>query len=84
MDTFWSESWKTVDPKRIAEYVKSMDMAPDEMIRMLRQHQAKTDEQAVDMQIKRPDLNDPDGVDLNTEKRKRNGCIIVHLCLLLG
>ena len=42
MDTFWSESWKTVDPKRIAEYVKSMDMAPDEMIRMLRQHQAKT------------------------------------------
>lgn len=42
MDNFWSESWKTVDPKRIAEYVKSMDMAPDDMILILRQHQAKT------------------------------------------
>lgn len=42
MDTFWLESWKNVDPERIAEYVKSMDFAPDDMIRMLRQHQAKT------------------------------------------
>lgn len=42
MDTFWLESWKIVDPKRIAEYIKSMDMAPDDMIRMLQQHQAKT------------------------------------------
>lgn len=42
MDTFWAESWKSIDPKRIAEYVKSMDMAPDDMILILRQHQAKT------------------------------------------
>lgn len=42
MDDFWSESWKTVDPKRIADYIESMDMAPDDMIRMLRQHQVRT------------------------------------------
>lgn len=42
MDNFWSESWKTVDPKRIGEYVKSMDMVPDDMILILRRHQAKT------------------------------------------
>ena len=42
MDTFWSESWKSIDPKRIAEYIKSIDMSPDDIIRMLRQHQVKT------------------------------------------
>lgn len=42
MGTFWSESWKTVDSKRVAEYIKAMDMAPDEIIRVLQQHRAKT------------------------------------------
>ena len=42
MGTFWSESWKTVDSKRIAKYIKTMDMVPDEIIRVLQRHQAKT------------------------------------------
>lgn len=42
MDIFWLESWKNIDPKRIAEYVKTMDTAPDDIIRMLHQHQVKT------------------------------------------
>ena len=42
METFWTKSWQTVAPKRIAEYFKSMDMEPDEIIDMLRRHQVRT------------------------------------------
>ena len=42
MDNFWSESWKTVDPKRIADYIKGMDTAPDDIITMLQKQQVKT------------------------------------------
>ena len=42
METFRTKSWQTVAPKRIAEYFKSMDMEPDEIIDMLRRHQVRT------------------------------------------
>jgi len=42
MDLFWSESWKTVDPKRIVEYIKTMDSTPDDILEVLRQHSVKT------------------------------------------
>lgn len=42
MNTFWSESWKKVDPKRISEYSNAIDNSPDEVIALLWQHHAKT------------------------------------------
>lgn len=41
-DTFWNESWKVVDPKRIEQYIKTMDMAPDDIIGVLLRHQVRT------------------------------------------
>lgn len=41
-DTFWEESWKEVDPKRIEQYIKAVDMAPDDIIGMLLRHQVRT------------------------------------------
>ena len=38
METFWSRSWKTVDPKRIEEYIAHMCMEPDEIISFLKDH----------------------------------------------
>ena len=42
MNLFWLESWKVIDPKRIAEYIKTMDMEPDSIIRLLQKHGTKT------------------------------------------
>lgn len=42
VNTFWDESWKTVDPQRIEQYIKTMDMAPDEIIGVLLEHQVRT------------------------------------------
>ncbi len=41
-DTFWEESWKAVEPKRIEQYIKTMDMAPDDILGALRRHQVRT------------------------------------------
>ncbi len=41
-DTFWAESWKAVDPQRIEQYIKTMDMAPDDIIGVLLRHQVRT------------------------------------------
>ena len=41
MESFWTRSWQSVASKRIAEYIKSMDMEPDEIISVLRRHQAR-------------------------------------------
>lgn len=41
MESFWTRSWRSVASKRIAEYIKSMDMEPDKIIGVLRRHQAR-------------------------------------------
>lgn len=38
METFWSKSWKAMDPERINEYKAHMSMDPDEIISYLKSH----------------------------------------------
>ena len=42
MERFWEHSWKRVDPERVVEYVRSIDMAPDALISALHRHGVKT------------------------------------------
>ena len=42
METFWSKSWKAVDPRRIDEYITHMSMEPDEIISFLKDHHVHT------------------------------------------
>ena len=42
MERFWEHSWKRGDPERVAEYVQSIDMAPDALISALHRHGVKT------------------------------------------
>lgn len=41
-EDFWNLSWKAIDRERIAEYAKSISLAPDGIIKLLQQHNAKT------------------------------------------
>ena len=41
METFWSRSWKTVDPRRIDEYIAHTNMEPDEIISFLKDRHAQ-------------------------------------------
>ena len=42
METFWSKSWKAVDPRQIDEYITHMSMEPDEIISFLKDHHVHT------------------------------------------
>ncbi len=38
MRSFWDNSWESVDPRRITEYIDTFDMGADDMIATLRQY----------------------------------------------
>ena len=38
MDSFWENSWKSIDPNRIAAYINTFNMEPDNLINILHQN----------------------------------------------
>lgn len=42
MNSFWEESWKAVDPKRITDYIGGFAMEPDAVMERLRSENVKT------------------------------------------
>lgn len=41
-EDFWNLSWKVIDRKRVKEYAERISPAPDDIIELLQQHNAKT------------------------------------------
>lgn len=42
MHSYWDNSWKTVDPQRVARYIDSFDLATDPLMEYLHTQQVKT------------------------------------------